>query len=124
MKSPIFFPVRMLFFFATILLWVGVFNLTDIYIIKSTLWTEVFGLLIAVTMLFIVMQVSSSHQLYLKWLLSSVTIFFSILAWKCTWNLLDYHVAAPSMQRELIYTFSGLFILILFGRFHDTALGM
>jgi hypothetical protein len=118
----------MLFFFATILLWVGIYNLTDMYIIKSTLWTEVFGLLIAVTMLFIVMQVSSSHhesmRLHLKWLLSSVTIFFSVLAWKCTWNLLEYHVAAPSMQRELIYTFSGLFILILFGKVHDTALGM
>jgi hypothetical protein len=112
-----FFPMRILCLFATILIWVGIFHITDYYIIETSLWTELVGLTIAITMLFL----TTRNIITNRWAMSTITLFFTVLAWKCTWNLLDYHVASPSLTRELIYMGCGLFLLVIFEQFHGMA---
>ena len=111
---------HVLSFFGTVLVWVGIFNLGDYYTFESTLVLEICQLLFALTLMAMCTYFNYSHGVQ-QWVKSCITLFAGILAWKSTWNLCEYYLFEPSMQRELLYTFSGIFLLLVTSTFHQNS---
>jgi hypothetical protein len=59
-----------------------------------------------------------SCRLYAR---SLVALHGGIVFWTGLWNILDDYTLAASLNRELIYTFVGLTLLLLTGTFYDAA---
>jgi len=116
-------------FMGVILVWVGVFNLLNYYTVELSLLMECIQLILALLLL-IATDVFGAHcknrkqkhrTTFMKWVKSFIALFAIIVAWKCMWNLFEYYITDSTVQRELIYTFVGVFILIVTGTFHEAA---
>ena len=111
---------HVLSFFGTVLVWVGIFNLADYHTFESTLVLEICQLLFALTLLAMCTFFNYTNGVG-QWIKSCITLFAGIIAWKSTWNLCEYYSFEPSMQRELLYTFTGIFLLLITSTFHQTS---
>ena len=112
--------IRALSFIGVVLVWVGVFNLLDYYMFTPSLWMEFVQLAFALLLLLLVYIFKSRISI---WISSCVTLFAVITLWKCIWNLCDYHIAKPSLNRELIYMSIGIVLLLGTRTFHEKANG-
>ena len=116
------FPIKLVSFFGTILIWVGVYNLTDKYTFTPRLWIEFVELAIAIIIIYL-----CHIKLHPRFrpLTASIMLFFTIVAWKCSWNIVDYHITPhPTILRELLYVFIGTILLIATGTFYEHAESM